>query len=46
MKIVTPSSAYENNWSDFSAVKMIIKYYDNNWLLYATKIIFEKSYQC
>lgn len=43
MKTVTPLSGNENNCSAFSAVKMIIEYYDNNWLLYSTKMICEKS---
>ena len=40
---VTPISTYAKNWSAFSAVKKIIMYHDNIWLMRKTKITCEKK---
>ena len=40
---VTPISTYAKNWSAFSAVKKIIMYHDNIWLMHKTKITCEKK---
>ena len=34
---------FDKSWNDFSAVKKIIVYNDNNWLLYTKKIVYEKK---
>ena len=44
---ITSLTAYENNWDTIIAIKKIIVYYDNKWLVHTAKIVCERlGLQC